>query len=136
MRADWKLAVAVREDLAAWQKLNVTAFVVSGIGSSLRGVVGEIYADASGQEYLPMFGLPVLVYTGDAAGVRRAFDRAVRRDLAVGLYTDDLFKTDNDTDNRAQVAAVRSEDLSIAGFAVAGERKQVDKIFDKLKLHP
>ena len=28
-----KLAVVVRDDLATWQKLNVTAFLVSGIGT-------------------------------------------------------------------------------------------------------
>lgn len=83
-----------------------------------------------------MFGLAVLVYAGDAAGLRRAFNRAVDRELAVGIYTDDLFKTDNDADNWAQVAAAEGADLSIAGFAVAGDRKQVDKVFDKLKLHP
>ncbi|MDY7105005.1 MAG: DUF2000 domain-containing protein [Actinomycetota bacterium] len=132
----WKLAVAVRDDLAAWQKLNVTAFVVSGIGTAHPEVIGDAYEDASGTKYLPMAGMPVLVYAGDGPGVRRAFDRAVGRELAVSVYTDDLFATMNDADNRAAVAAVAYDDLSIAGFAVAGERRQVDKAFDKLRLHP
>jgi hypothetical protein len=136
MSADWKLAVAVREDLATWQKLNVTAFVVSGIGSSFPDLVGQPYRDASAQQYLSMFALPVLVYAGDAQGVRRGFTRAVERGLAVAIYTDDLFKTDNDVANRAQVAAVAGDELVVAGFAVTGDRKQVDKVFDKLRLHP
>jgi hypothetical protein len=131
----WKLAVAVRDDLAAWQKLNVTAFVVSGIGTVHPEVVGEAYEDASGTKYLPMLGLPVLVHAGDGAAVRRAFDRAVGRELAVAVYTDELFATMNDGDNRAAVAAATYDVLSIAGFAVAGERRQVDKAFDKLRLH-
>jgi hypothetical protein len=131
-----KLAVAVRDDLATWQKLNVTAFLVSGLGSAAPELVGRPYEDGSGVKYHSMFALPVLVFAGDAAGLRRAFDRAQGRGLRVSVYTDDLFSTGNDVDNRAAVAAVMTDDLVLAGFAVAGERRMVDKVFDKLRLHP
>lgn len=130
-----KIAVVVRDDLAAWQKLNVTAFVCSGIGTSWPEVIGQPYEDASGVKYHAMFGHPVLVYGADAAGLRRAFDRAQSRGLQVAVYTDDLFTTGNDSDNRAAVAAVTTEDLQLAGFAVAGEPRRVDKALDKLRLH-
>jgi hypothetical protein len=132
----WKIAIAVRDDLAAWQKLNVTAFVTSGIGPAFPDLVGEIYLDACQVEYLPKLGLPILIYAGDGAAIRRAFDRARARDLAVSVYTDELFTTRNDLDNRAAVAAVATDRLVIAGCAVVGDAKQVDKAFDKLKLHP
>ena len=119
-----------------WQKLNVTAFVTSGIGPTFPDLIGEVYIDGSGEEYLPKLGLPCLIYAGDAAAIRRAFDRARGRELAVSVYTDELFTTGNDVDNRAAVASVTTEDLVIAGFAVAGDGKQVDKAFDKLKFHP
>ena len=135
MRSDWKLAIAVRDDLEPWQKLNVAVFVTSGMGTSFPDLIGEAYVDGSGVEYLPKLGLPCLIYAGDAQGVRRAFDRARSRGLATSPYTDDLFSTRNDEENRAAVAAVSTEDLDIAGFAVAGEAKQVDKVFDKLKFH-
>jgi hypothetical protein len=70
-----KIAVVLRDDLAAWQKTNVTAFLVSGIAGTVPGVVGEPYQDASGNEYLPMFIQPVLVYEADASALRRAYDR-------------------------------------------------------------
>ena len=54
----------------------------------------------------------------------------------MSVYTDELFSTRNDLENRAAVAAVATDDLLIAGFAVAGDAKQVDKVFDKLKFHP
>jgi hypothetical protein len=131
-----KLAVVVRSDLETWQKLNVTAFLVSGFGTRRADVIGEDYADASGRQYLPMFGHPVLVYAGDAAAVTRAFGRALARDLATAVFTDDLFATGNDVDNRAAVAKVATGDLSLAGFAVVGDRRDVDKALDKLELHP
>jgi hypothetical protein len=54
----------------------------------------------------------------------------------MAVYTDDLFGTGNDVDNRAAVAAVATEDLDLAGFAVAGDRRTVDKALDRLRLHP
>ena len=131
-----KIAVVVRDDLAPWQALNVTAFLVSGIGTGLPHVVGEPYLDGSGARYLPMFGHPVLVFAADAAALARAAGRARARGLAVAVYTDDLFATDNDVDNRAAVAKVTTEDLALAGIAVAGPRRDVDKAVDKLRLHP
>ena len=136
MATSRKLALAVRDDLAPWQKLNVTSFVVSGFGPAEPQVMGEPYIDGSGREYPPILGLPVRIFTGDAAGIRRAFERGLDRDVLLSVYIDEMFSTMNDKDNRAAVSAVATSDLIIAGFAVAGEGKQVDKVFDKLKLHP
>ena len=99
-------------------------------------LIGEPYVDGSGEAYLPMFGLPVLVYAASAAGMARAFGRARQRGLTLAVYTDDLFATDNDVDNRAAVARVAIDDLKLAGFAVTGPRRDVDKALDKLRLHP
>jgi hypothetical protein len=133
---DTKIAVVVRDDLETWQKLNVTAFVASGIGTSAPEMIGRAYEDASGVKYHPMFGVPVLVFAAGAGQLRRAFDRARARGLVVAVYTDELFTTGNDIDNRAAVASVATEDLSLAGFAVAGDRRSVDKALDRLRLHP
>src|SRR5512142_269224 len=64
MRFDTKIAIAVRSDLAVWQKLNVTAFLASAIGAGVDEVAGKPYEDGSGNRYLEMFRQPVLVYAG------------------------------------------------------------------------
>jgi hypothetical protein len=133
---DTKLAVVLRNDLEVWQKTNVTAFLVSGIAGTVPGVVGEPYRDASGNEYLPMFVQPVLVYEADAAALRRAYDRALARDVKVAVYTYELFATGHDEANRAAVAGVPAEDLDLVGLAFRAERKTVDKIVDRLRFHP
>lgn len=131
-----KVAVVVRNDLATWQKLNITAFVVSGIGSARPDLIGDAYADRSGVKYLPMLALPVLVFAADGPGLRRAFERARARDLHVAVYTSQLFATGNDVDNRAAVAAVDTADLDLVGISIVGDRRAVDKALDKLRLHP
>ena len=51
---DTKIAIVVRDDLAVWQKLNVTAFLTSGIVGATEGLLGEPYEDAAGNTYNPL----------------------------------------------------------------------------------
>jgi hypothetical protein len=136
MQFETKIAVVLRDDLAGWQATNVTAFLVSGIAATVPGVVGEPYADASGNEYLPMFVQPVLIYQADAAGLRRAYERAMSRGVTPAIYTQELFATGHDEANRAAVGGVAAEELDLVGIALRAERKTVDKIVDRLRFHP
>ena len=134
-RFDTKIAIAVRTDLQAWQKLNVTAFLASGVASGVEGLAGKPYEDGSGHRYLEMFRQPVLVYAADRALLTTVRERAAGRDLTTAIYTEDLFTTDNDDDNRAAVRAVASADLNLVGVAVYGPRNAVDKVFKGAALH-
>ena len=136
MQFDTKLAVVLRDDLATWQKANVTAFLVSGIAGTAPETVGEPYRDGSGNAYLPMFRQPVMVYAADAAGIRRAYERAMQRGVELAIYTHELFATDHDAANREAVAAVAAEDLDLVGIAFRAERKVADKVLDRLRPHP
>jgi hypothetical protein len=136
MQFDTKIAVVLRDDLAVWQKTNVTAFLVSGIAGTVPGVIGEPYRDATGNEYLPMFVQPVLIYEADAAGVRRAYERAMSRGVTPAVYTQELFTTNHDEANRAAVAVIPAEDLDLVGIAFRAKRRTVDKIVDRLRFHP
>jgi hypothetical protein len=132
---DTKIAIVLREDLAAWQKANVTAFLVSGIAGTVPGIVGEPYRDASENEYLPMFVQPVLVYQADAPALRRAYERALGRNVSMAIYTADLFETGHDEANRAAIAGVLSDELDLVGIAFRAERRTVDKVVDGLRFH-
>ena len=47
MTFDTKIAIVVRDDLAMWQKLNVTAFLTTGIVGATEGLLGEPYEDGA-----------------------------------------------------------------------------------------
>jgi len=134
MEFDTKIVVVVRDDLAVWQKLNVTAFVVSGIAGTER-IIGEPYIDASGNKYLPMSVQPILVFAATREQIREVYGRAMKRRMKLTIYTEELFKTYNDVDNRAAVAAVKSEDLNLVGMAIRSTRRQVDTVVKGLRLH-
>jgi hypothetical protein len=136
VRFDTKIAVVVRNDLPVWQKLNMTSFLVSGIAARVPDSIGRDYEDADGTAYLPMFGQPVLVFEADAHELRRTYDRARSRELTFAVFTDDLFATGNDDDNRAAVKAVAAADLALAGIALRADAKQVDKVVRGLHMHP
>ena len=133
---DTKIAVVLRDDLADWQKLNVTAFTISGIVATVENLVGEPYVDGSGNTYLPMFRQPVLVFVATSDKLRQIHDRALRRGVPAAIYTEDLFVTNNDEDNRAMVRDVETEKLNLVGLALRADRKVVDKIVKGAALHP
>ncbi|HWW60021.1 MAG TPA: DUF2000 domain-containing protein [Thermoanaerobaculia bacterium] len=135
MTFDTKVAVLIRDDLLVWQKLNVACFVAGGLVAQFPILAGEPYVDASGRQYGPMIRQPVLVFSADAAQLTKALQRAEQRGLRAVIYTEGLFATGNDVDNRAVVASLATEALDLVGIAVHGPKKDVDKVTDGLKLH-
>jgi hypothetical protein len=136
VRFDTKIAVLLRDDLPTWQRLNMTAFLVSGIGRAASEVIGEPYADADGTPYLAMFRQPVLIFAGEKESLTAAHQRAVARQLPLAVFTSDLFRTGNDRDNRAAVRAVGRDQLDLVGLAVYGPRNAVDKVLKGARMHP
>ena len=138
VRFDTKIAVLLRDDLLSWQALNVTAFLCGGLAAESPDLLGEPYVDADGTHYLPTFGQPVLVLEGSKETLVTAHTRAVRRGLAhlaMAIFTVDLFRTGNDTDNRAAVRTVHCGDLDLVGLAMHGPRNPVDKILKGARMH-
>jgi hypothetical protein len=131
-----KIAVVVRDDLPTWQRLNVCAFMVSGVAAAVPELIGEAYEDADGTKYLSMFGQPVLVFEASAAVLTAAHRKALDRGLPMSIFTADLFTTGNDEDNRAAVRAVPRDQLDLAGLAVHGPRNAVDKVIKGARMHP
>jgi hypothetical protein len=135
IRFDTKIAVLLRDDLEIWQRLNVTAFLASGIAGTQAGVLGEAYADADGTQYLPMFRQPVLVFAGDRETLAGAHARAVGRGMPMSVFTEELFHTGNDRDNRNAVRAVSRDRLNLVGLALHGPKNAVDKVLKGARLH-
>ena len=135
MQFDTKIAIAIRTDLEPWQKLNVAAFLTSGIAAAFPECVGEPYEDGSSTQYLSLIGQPILIYGADAAALSRALERALARGVKPAVYIEEMFKTTHDAANRAAVKAVARGDLNLVGLAIRAERKVIDKIVDGLKFH-
>lgn len=135
-RFDTKVVVLLRDDLAAWQELNVTSFLMSGVAVSAPGITGEPYRDGDGNSYLPMLRQPVLVMTASAPLLAAARAKSLARgDVSIAIYTRDLFTTGHDEANRAAVAAVAADDLDLVGIALRGPRNAVDRLVKGARLH-
>ncbi len=65
MQFDTKIAIVIRADLEAWQKLNVASFLAGGIAASISGMHRRAYEDGSGTKYLRLIGQPILIYGAD-----------------------------------------------------------------------
>lgn len=135
VRFDTKIALLLRDDLAGWQRLNVSAFLVSGIAAAHPELIGEPYQDADGVDYLAVFRQPVLVLAGSKEVLDAARGRALGRGMAISLFTSDLFATGHDSANRAAVRAVRTDQLDVVGIGLHGPRNAVDKVLKGARMH-
>ena len=132
---DTKVAFLVRDDLETWQRLNVTAFLASGIAAptrswsasrtSTRTASSTSRCSASGARLRGRQGAP-----------RRRAGAALRRQLPVAVYTSDMFRTGHDAANRAVVRAVAGADLDLVGLAVHGPKNAVEQVPKGSRLHP
>ncbi len=132
---DTKVGIVVRSDLQTWQKLNVAAFLATGIAAAAPDTVGKSYEDASGNTYLPLIGQPIVIYEASLEHLLRTNARAISRGVQAAIYTESMFKTFNDDDNRAVVKERSTEGLDLVGLAFRADRKTFDKIMHGLKLH-
>jgi hypothetical protein len=131
-----KAAIVVRDDLAVWQRLNVTGFLVSGlVGGAGERVVGEDYVDADGARYLPMLVQPLLVLEASGEKLRTARRRAGERGVPIAIYTAELFATGRDEDNRAAVRSVATEDLDLVGIGLRAPHRDADAVLRGLRRH-
>lgn len=128
-----KTALVLRTDLAAWQIANVAAFLSGGLAGTHPHLMGEAYRDATGRAYTALIREPVFVYGATVEELRRTHQRALSRELVPAIYIEPMFRTTNDGDNRAAVAAVPVDALDFVGLGVHGPRKTVDKVVNGLK---
>jgi len=133
---DTKIAIVVREDLATWQKLNVTAFLTSGIVGANPTLVGEPYEDAAGNSYNPLMIQPMIVLGADEATIATIYRRAMERGVKLSLYIHDMFSTGHDAANRATVKQYAPDAMTVVGLALREDKKLVDKITKGAKMHP
>ena len=133
---DTKVAVVVRDDLAVWQRLNVTAFLMAGVTAHAGApAIGQAYEDADGRRYLPLLVQPVLVFEAGAGKLTTLRERAERRGVTIAIYTREMFATGNDEDNRAAVRAVATADLDLVGLALRAPHRDADAVLRGLERH-
>ena len=130
-----KFAIVVAEDLPQWQKLNVVAFLTSGVLSADGTPVGEDYRDASETTYLPLCIQPIVILEATREKLTTFLSRANSRGVRPAIYIQDMFETGHDAANRSTVAKYPSVDLPLVGLGICAERRDVDKILKGAKLH-
>ncbi len=132
---DTKFAIVLREDLAVWQKLNVTAFLTSGVVAQFPDIIGEAYRDRDGNLYNPLSIQPVIVLSADGSTFGAIQRRALERGVTTSLYVEEMFSTGHDAANRAVFAEFAPDDARVVGIALRGDKKLVDKITKGARMH-
>ena len=136
MMFDTKVAILVLDELAVWQKLNVTAFLATGIAGAAPEAMGAPYEDAANRAHAALLGQPILVFAGSAETLLRAYRQAIERGLTRAVYVRAMFTTGHDEANRAAFRAEPAEAPDLVGIALRGPKKDVDKATKGATLHP
>ena len=135
MQFDTKFAIVVRDDLETWQKLNVTAFLSSGIIGNTPEMMGEPYVDAAGNQFHSLSIQPCIVLAADANTIGNIHRRALSRGVTSAAYTEEMFTMGHDEANREVFGQFGPDDAKIVGVALRADKKIVDKITKGAKLH-
>jgi hypothetical protein len=133
---DTKIAIVIREDLPVWQKLNVTAFLMSGIVGANPGIIGEPYQDIASNHHLSLSIQPVIVLAADSPTLVEIRRRALERKVATAIYIEEMFATGHDVANRAVFAEHAPDEPNVVGVALRAEKKVADKITKGARMHP
>lgn len=131
-----KVAILVLESLAVWQKLNVTAFLATGVAHAAPEAMGEPYEDAAGRHHARLLGQPVLVFAAGPEGLLRAYRAGIERGLTRAVYVRAMFATGHDAANRAAFRAEPADVPDLVGLALRGPKRDVDKATKGAVLHP
>lgn len=132
---DTKIAIVLRQDLAAWQALNVTFFLATGIVAQTPGLIGEPYRDREGHVFNPMSIEPAIVLQADAPTLSAIHRRALERGGRTSAYVEAMFATGHDAANREAFAQFAPDDAAIVGLALRAEKRIVDKITKGAAMH-
>jgi hypothetical protein len=132
---DTKIAIVLRDDLAPWQELNVTAFLTSGIIAQYPAIIGEAYRDAAGNVYNPMTIQPIVVLSADQETLRTIHRRSLERQVATSAYIEEMFSTGHDAANREVFAQFSPDNARLVGIALRADKKIADKITKGAKMH-
>lgn len=132
---DTKIAFIVRNDLPTWQRLNVVAFLATGIASAVPEIIGQPYIDAQERQYGSISGQPMLIFEGTRDELQKVHRKGMERELCVIPYIYAMFATGNDEANREVFKTEDTENMDFVGIAIQGAKKDVDKVLKGLALH-
>lgn len=133
---DTKVAILLLDDLPTWQKLNVTAFLATGIAGAAPEAMGEPYVDAAGRHYAKLLGQPMLVFAAQPGDLQRAHRLSGEHGLTCAAFVRAMFSTGYDAANREVFKAEPLDNPDLVGIAIRGPKKTVDKAIKGAKLHP
>ena len=132
---DTKIAIVLRNNLASWQTLNVTAFLMSGIAGQNPDIIGEAYKDKAGNLYNALSVQPIIVLTADDATIAAVHRRSLERGIASSIFIEEMFATGHDAANREVFAQFAPDDAKVVGIAMRADKKIVDKITKGARMH-
>jgi hypothetical protein len=131
-----KVAVLVLEDLETWQKLNVAAFLATGIAGAAPEALGGRYEDGDGRAFAGLLAQPITILQARPDDLARAHRQGIARGLTRAAYVRAMFSAGENSVSREAFRAEPPDAPDLVGLALRGASKNVDKAVKGARLHP
>jgi hypothetical protein len=131
-----KTAILLLDRLPSWKKLNVTAFLATGIGDSSPDAMGARYRDGIGREYTRLFEEPIVVFAGSLDTLQKALSVGHEKALVRSACIEAMFQQSDGDSGRKVFQADEPDSLNLVGVALRGPRKHIDVATKYASLHP
>jgi len=69
----------------------------------------------------------IMILSANVDEIRRVYGRALSRNVKLAIFTEELFSTTHDEENRAAVKKCASEDSNLVGMAMRDDKKVINK---------
>lgn len=131
-----KVVIVIDGDLPAGLAMNTVAALSLTVGRMVDGILGEDVKDLDGFVHTGITKVPVPILRGDAEGLKSiAAKAATVSTLFVVDFTDTAQSARSYDDYTAEMATIANADLRYVGIALAGGKRDVNKLVGSLPLY-
>lgn len=118
MIVDKKMAIAVSDHLLIEQKLQVVAFLTSGLVAQHSDVMGTPYEDFEGNLFSPLMTCVPNICCVDEMAIGNMHRRAISQSVRVAVFVDEWFDTAKDEARRAMFQRFDPNTVNVVGIAL------------------
>ncbi len=78
---------------------------------------------------------PIMIHSATGDQMNDLLKKALTKDVVISIFTQELFNTFNDEDNRTMVANFKTDELNLVGLGIRGKKNHVDRLLKGFELH-
>lgn len=131
MIIDKKIAIAISDHLLIEQKLQVVAFLTSGLVAQHSDVMGAPYEDFEGNLFSPVMKCYPHIHCVDEMAIGNMHHRAISQSIMITVFVEEWFGMADDEARRAIFQHFDPNTVNVVGMAIYAPRDTVAQVLGR-----